>query len=292
MRVTITGGSGLVGTALVGALRARGDEVTLLARGGGTIAWNPLHGPAPHEAFEGTDAVVHLAGEPIAQRWTPAVREAIRASRTTGTANLVAGIGAAAERPRVLLSANAVGYYGDRGPERLTEASAPGSGFLAEVCAGWEREALAARALGLRVCVLRSGVVLDRRGGALAKMLPPFRLGIGGPVAGGRQYVSWIALEDVVGLYLAALGDERFDGAFNATAPEPVTNAQLARAVGRALHRPAALPVPALALRALYGDMAEIVTASQNAVPERALAQGHRFARSDLGEALAAALSA
>jgi len=291
MRVTMTGGSGLVGTALAGALRARGDEVTLLARAGGTIAWDPLHGPAPHAAFEGADAVVHLAGEPIAQRWTPVVREAIRASRTTGTANLVAGIGAAAQRPRILLSANAVGYYGDRGAERLTESSAPGSGFLAEACAAWEREALAAGALGLRVCVLRSGVVLDRRGGALAKMLPPFRLGVGGPVAGGRQYVSWIALEDVVGLYLAALGDERFDGAFNATAPEPVTNAQLARAVGRALHRPAVLAVPAFALRALYGGMAEIVTASQNAVPERALALGHRFAKADLDDALAAALA-
>ena len=292
MRVTITGGSGMVGSGLVGALRARGDEVTLLARRGGTIAWDPLHGPAPHQAFEGADAVVHLAGEPIAQRWTPAVREAIRASRTTATANLVAGIAAAQVRPQALVSANAVGYYGDRGAERLTEASAPGEGFLAEVCAAWEREALTARALGLRVCVLRSGVVLDRRGGALAKMLPPFRLGVGGPIAGGRQYVSWIALEDIVGLYLAALDDVRFEGAFNATAPGPVTNAQLARAVGRALHRPAALPVPGLALRALYGDMAEIVTASQNAVPERALALGHHFAQPDLDKALAAALAA
>ena len=291
MRVTITGGSGLIGRALVAALRARGDEVTLLSRHGGTIAWDPLRGPAPHQAFEGADAVVHLAGEPIAQRWTPAVREAIRASRTTGTANLVAGIAAAQERPAVLVAANAVGYYGDRGAERLTEASAPGEGFLAEVCAAWEREALAARSLGLRVCVLRSGVVLDAAGGALAKMLPPFRLGVGGPVAGGRQYVAWIALEDLVALYLAALDDERFDGAFNATAPAPATNAELARAVGRALHRPAVLPVPGLALRALYGGMAEIVTASQNAVPERALGLGHRFAQTDLDAAVAAALA-
>src|SRR5579862_1628195 len=139
MRVTITGGSGLIGTTLVGALRERGDQVTLLARAGGAIAWDPLHGPAPREAFEGADAVVHLAGEPIAQRWTPAVREAIRASREIGTANLVAGIAATAARPRVLLSASAVGYYGDRGAERLTEDSAPGSGFLAQVCVAWER---------------------------------------------------------------------------------------------------------------------------------------------------------
>ena len=292
MRVTITGGSGLVGSALAGALRARGDDVTLLSRSGGTTTWDPLRGPAPHQAFEGADAVVHLAGEPIAQRWTPAVRDAIRASRTTATTNLVAGIGAGADRPRVLVSANAVGYYGDRGAERLTESSAPGTGFLADVCAAWEHEALAARALGLRVCVLRSGVVLDRRGGALAKMLPPFRLGVGGPVAGGRQYVSWIALEDLLALYLAALGDERFDGPFNATAPAAVTNAELARAVGRALHRPAVLPVPGFALRALYGGMAEIVTASQNAVPERALGQGHRFVQPDLDAALEAALHA
>jgi uncharacterized protein (TIGR01777 family) len=287
MRVTVTGPSGLVGSALVEALRDRGDEVTLLGRS----RWQPLHGPAPHEALEGADAVVHLAGEPIAQRWSPAVLDAIRSSRTTGTANLVAGIGATVQRPRVLVSANAIGYYGDRGEERLTEASLPGTDFLAEVCAAWEREALAAKALGLRVCVLRTGVVLDRRGGALAKMLPPFRLGVGGPVAGGRQYVSWIALEDLVGLYLAALGDdERYDGAFNATAPEPVTNAELSRALGRALHRPAVMPVPAFALRALYGSMARIVTDSQNAVPERALGAEFRFARPGLDDALAAAL--
>jgi uncharacterized protein len=294
MRVTITGAGGLIGTRLLRALHARGDEVTQLSRrpgGAGTIVWKPLHGPAPREAFEGIDAVVHLAGEPIAQRWTPKAREAIRASRITATANLVAGIGAAAERPGVLVSANAVGYYGDRGAERLTEASAPGDGFLAALCSAWEREALSARALGLRVCVLRSGVVLDRHGGALATMLPPFRLGVGGPVAGGRQYVSWIGLDDLCGLYLAALDDERFDGAFNATAPTPVTNAELSRALGRALHRPAVLPIPGAALRARYGGMEEIVTASQNAVPERALELDFRFDQGDLDGALAAALA-
>jgi uncharacterized protein (TIGR01777 family) len=291
MRVTVTGGSGLIGSRLVAALRARGDQVTVLSRSGtdGAPAWDPLAAPAPAAALEGRDAVIHLAGEPIAQRWSPAVRQAISASRRTGTANLVAGIEALAQRPRVLVSANAVGYYGDRGAELLTEASNPGTGYLAEVCVAWEHAALGARELGLRVCVLRTGVVLDRHGGALAKMLPPFRLGVGGPVAGGRQYVSWIAVDDLAALYTAALDDQRYEGAFNATAPGPVTNAELSRALGRVLHRPAVAPVPAAALRLLYGAMAEIVTDSQNAIPERALALGHSFRHATLEEALAAA---
>ena len=293
MRVTVSGGSGLIGSALVAALRERGDEVTLLGRSdeGGATRWDPLEGPAPAAALSGRDAIVHLAGEPIAQRWTPRVREAIRDSRERGTANLVAGIEAAEPRPPVLVSASAVGYYGDRGDERLTEDSPPGEDQLAQVCVAWQAAAERARTLGVRVCTLRSGVVLDRRGGALAKMLPPFRLGVGGPVAGGRQYVAWIALEDLAGLYLAALDDERYDGPLNATAPAPVRNAELSHALGRALHRPAVAPVPALALRLLYGEMAQIVTASQNAVPARALALGHTFAQPSLDGALAAALS-
>jgi hypothetical protein len=292
MRVTVTGGSGLIGGRVVAALRARGDEVTILGRSGSgsSVGWDPLAGPAPAAALEGRDGVIHLAGEPIAQRWTPAVREAIRASRTTGTANLVAGIEALSERPRVLVSASAVGYYGDRGDELLTEASAPGDGWLAAVCVEWERAALAARELGLGVCVLRTGVVLDRHGGALAKMMPPFRLGVGGPVAGGRQYVSWIAVADLVAFYLAALDDSRYDGPLNATAPAPVTNAELSRALGRALRRPAALPIPAAALKLLYGGMAEIVTDSQNAVPARALEFGHCFEHPELADALTYAL--
>jgi uncharacterized protein len=293
MRVTVSGARGLIGASLVEALRARGDEVTTLSRAGaaGTLAWDPLAGPPPPAAFEGADAVVHLAGEPIAQRWSAAARVAIDASRTTGTANLVAGLAAAASPPRVLVCANAVGYYGDRGEELLTEESAPGEDWLAQLCVDWERAALAAREHGTRVCVLRTGVVLDRGGGALAKMLPPFRLGVGGPVAGGRQRVAWIGLPDLRALYLAAIDDARFDGPFNACAPAAATNAELSRALGRALHRPAVLPVPGAALRLLYGDMAQIVTASQNAVPARALALCHRFAEPDLDGALAQALS-
>jgi uncharacterized protein (TIGR01777 family) len=293
MRVTLTGGGGLIGSRLVAALRGRGDEVTLLSRSGagGAIAWDPLGGPAPAHALSGRDAVINLAGEPIAQRWTAVVREAIRASRVVGTANLVAGIAAAEEPPRVLVSASAVGYYGDRGDERLEEDSAAGDDFLAGVCAQWEQAALAGAEPGIRVCVLRTGVVLDRRGGALAKMLPAFRLGLGGPVAGGRQFISWIALDDLAGLYLAALDDERYRSAFNATAPAAVRNAEFSRALGRALHRPAVAPVPGAALRLLYGSMAEIVTGGQNAVPARALALGHAFSHPSLDEALAQALS-
>jgi hypothetical protein len=293
MRVTVTGAGGLIGSRLVAALRGRGDEVTTLSRSGrdGSTVWDPLAGPPPAAVLDGQDAIVHLAGEPIAQRWSSAVREAIRVSRTSGTANLFAGIEALDARPSVLVAANAVGYYGNRAAQRLTEDSTPGDGFLAQVCVAWENAALAASELGVRVCVLRTGVVLDRRGGALAKMLPPFRLGVGGPVAGGHQYISWIAIDDLVGLYLAALDDVRYDGPFNATAPAPVTNAEFSRALGRALHRPAVLPVPASAIKALYGEMAEIVTDSQNAIPARALALGHAFERADLDEALADALS-
>jgi len=185
----------------------------------------------------------------------------------------------------VLVGASAVGYYGDRGDEALTEDAAPGPDFLAQLCLEWERAALdgGARA-GLRACVLRTGVVLDRRGGALAKMLPPFRLGAGGPVAGGRQFMSWIALADLVAMYTAAVDDERWSGAFNATGPAPVRNGDFARSLGRALHRPAFAPVPAAALRLLYGEMAQIVTDSQNALPARALELGFELDRTCLVE--------
>ena len=294
MRITISGGSGLIGAELAGALRSRGDEVTVLSRSGadGTVVWDPLGGPPPAEALEGREAVVSLAGEPIAQRWTRATREAIRRSRVEGTANLVAGIEACSAPPRILVSASAVGYYGDRGEESLSEDAAPGPDFLAQLCVQWERAALeGAGDAGLRACVLRTGVVLDRRGGALAKMLPPFRLAAGGPVAGGRQYMSWIALADLVAMYLSALDDERWSGALNATGPAPARNGEFARALGRVLHRPAIVPVPGAALRLLYGEMAQIVTDSQNAPPARALALGFEFRYRELEAALRAALT-
>ena len=300
MKVTITGATGLIGSGIVRALQARGDAVTVLTRDPdraratlGDVeahAWSLLDEPAPAAALAGRDAVVHLAGENVAQRWNDASRRAIRATREIGTRNLVAGLAAIEDRPGVLVSASAVGYYGERGDEPVTEDAPPGDDFLAHVCIAWEREAQAARELGLRVAMLRTAVVLDKNGGALSKMLPFFRLGIGGPVAGGRQYLPWIHVDDIVGLYLAALDDASWEGPINACAPEPVTNRDFSRALGRALRRPAFAPVPGFAVRVLYGDMAQIVTTGQRTVPMRALEHGYVFEHTDLEQALRDAL--
>jgi uncharacterized protein (TIGR01777 family) len=293
MRVTVTGASGLIGKRLVERLRARGDDVTTLSRSPsspGAVAWRPEDEPAPAGALAGRDGVVHLASENVGQRWSDDVKRRIRSSRELGTRNLVAGIDAADPRPRVLVSSSAVGYYGPHGDEPLDEQTAPGSDFLAEVCVIWEREALRAAELGVRVVTLRTGIVLDQGGGALAKMLPFFKLGVGGPVAGGDQYMPWIHVDDVVGLYLAALDGEAWDGPVNASAPEPVTNRTFSKALGRALHRPALAPVPGLAVRTLYGEMAEIVTKGQRVVPRRAQELGYVFEHPDLDEALRSAL--
>jgi uncharacterized protein (TIGR01777 family) len=305
MKVTVTGATGLIGSRLVGALSARGDEVTVLSRdperaerslGVAAERWEPQDGPAPASALAGRDAVAHLAGAPLAQRWTPAARRSILASRELGTRNLVAGLRAARERdgadaPHALVSASGIGYYGPRGDEVLDESSSAGDDFPARVCVAWEREAQAAAGLGMRVVLMRTGVVLDRSGGALAKMLPPFRLGVGGPVAGGRQWLAWIHADDIVGLYLAALDGEAWSGPVNASAPQPATNRDLSRALGRALGRPALLPVPGAALRLLYGDMAEIVIEGQRALPRRALELGYAFRQPDLEPALRSALA-
>lgn len=300
MRVTLTGATGLIGVRIVRALKDRGDDVTVLSRrpdgaaarlGVEAVAWDPMAGPAPEQALTGRDAVVHLAGEPVAQRWNDDVKRRIHDSRETGTRNLVAGIEALAERPRVLVSSSAVGYYGKHGDEIVTEATPPGDDFLAAVCIAWEREALRAQELGLRVALIRTGVVLDAQGGALAKMLLPFKLGVGGPVAGGDQYMPWIHVDDLVGLYLAALDGDDWSGPFNGSAPEPATNAAFSKALGHALHRPSFAPVPGFAVKLLYGDMAEIVTEGQRAVPERPRALGFTFAHPQLDEALKSALS-
>jgi uncharacterized protein (TIGR01777 family) len=303
VKVTITGASGLIGSRLVAALKERGDEVTALSRdparatqrlGVPAERWDPVGEPAPVEALAGRDGVLHLAGEPVAQRWSAEARERIRSSRVQGTANLIAGLAGAGDdaRPRVLVSASASGIYGDRGDEKLDEAASPGSDFLAQVCAAWELAAHRASELGVRVAKIRTGIVLDAGGGALAKMLPPFRLGVGGPVAGGRQYMSWLHVDDLVGLYLGALdGSSEWTGPVNACAPGAVTNAEFSHALGRALHRPAVLPVPGLALRALYGEMAEIVTGGQRMVPARAQELGYRWKHTGLDEALRSALA-
>lgn len=299
MRTTLTGATGLIGRPLVAALLGRGDEVTVLSRdaarardtlgGVEAVEWDPAR-PAPAEALAGRDVVVHLAGEPIAQRWSSGAKERILRSREEGTRNLIAGLEAADPRPRALVSASGVGYYGPRGDEALDEGAAAGDDFAARVCVVWEREARAAEDLGLRVAILRTGVVLDRSGGALGKMLLPFRLGVGGPVAGGDQYLSWIGMDDLVGLYLAAIDGEDWSGPFNASAPDPATNHDFSKALGRALRRPAVLPVPGFALKVLYGEMAQIVTTGQRVLPSRALEHGYSFQRADLDAALRDAL--
>jgi uncharacterized protein len=295
MRVTVTGATGLLGSRLVKQLQARGDEVTVLSRSPeraketlGDVeahAWDLMSEPAPAAALAGRDAVVHLAGENLAQRWTDKAKREILESREQGTRRLVEAL---PDSVKTLVSASAVGYYGLRGAEEVTEDDPPGDDFPARVCVAWEREANKA---GARVVTIRTGVVLDASGGALAQMLTPFKLGVGGPVAGGRQYLPWIHVDDVVGVYLAAIDGHEWDGPVNATAPEPVTNAVFSKALGRALHRPAILPVPGFALQLLYGDMSEMVTEGQRAVPNRAQALGYTWRHPDLDEALRDALS-
>ena len=304
MRVTVTGASGLIGKALVAELHQQEAEITVLSRnpsrtqtsdGVQVMRWDPMSEPAPQAALSRADAVVHLAGENVAQRWTERAKQAILQSRVTGTRNLLAGLEAIArseigQRPRTLISGSAVGYYGPRGEEPLDEDAPPGSDFLSETCVAWEAEAQKAAALGMRVVLVRTGVVLNRDGGALKKMLPPFQLGVGGPVAGGEQYMSWIHREDLVGMIRAALDDERWSGPINATAPEPVTNREFSHALGRALHRPSLLPVPGFALGLLYGEMAEIVTAGARVMPAKPLVLGYDFRHPELEEALRSAL--
>lgn len=304
-RVVVTGATGLIGRALVIQLQTRGDQVVALSRDERrargqlgsdveVITWSdPLSTPVPESALAGADSVIHLLGEPIAQRWSEDVKRRIRDSRVLGTRNLVSGLleVSEAQRPRVLVSQSAVGYYGPSGEEELTESAPPGNDFLAEIVKEWETEAQGAEDLGLRVVLTRTGVVLDAHGGALAKMLPPFRLGIGGPVGSGRQYLPWIHLDDVIGALLFCLDYDTANGPVNLSAPRPVTNRDFSRALGRALHRPAFMPVPPAALNLLFGEMAEIVLEGQRAVPERLGQLGYEFRHPDLEAALRDTLS-
>jgi uncharacterized protein (TIGR01777 family) len=300
MRVLITGATGTIGLALADTLRERGHAVAALSRdpergkrvlgdGAEVHGWaHPTQEPPPPEALADLDAVVHLLGEPVSQRWTPEAKARIRDSRVLATRSLVQALTALPDeaRPRALVSQSATGYYGPRGDQPLDEQAPPGSDFLALVVAAWEQEAQAAAA-SMRVVCTRTGVVLSPSGGALAKMLPFFKLGIGGPVAGGRQYVPWIHLDDVVGALIRCAEDGDARGPINVTAPKPVTNADFSHALGRALGRPAALPVPALAVRLLYGEMAEIVTTGQRAVPARLDGLGYEFGHPEVDSALA-----
>jgi uncharacterized protein len=286
MRVAVTGATGLIGSAVAGALTARGDEVTELSR---STNWSsPKSAPPPPDTLRGRDAVVHLLGEQIAQRWTDDAKREIRDSRILSTRNLVTAMAELpeGERPGVLVSQSGAGWYGHRGDERLDESHPAGDDFLARLSADWEAEARRADELGVRAVVNRTGMVLSPAGGALEKMLPFFKLGIGGPVAGGKQYVPWVHLDDVAGAILFELDTEAASGPVNVTAPEPATNRELSRALGRVLRRPAVAPVPALAVKALYGEMSEIVTTGQRAVPARLTELGYRFRRPDLEDAL------
>ncbi len=290
LRVLVSGARGLVGRALLPGLRAAGHEAVVLTRhatGPGEVEWDPAGGRLDARGIEGCDAVVHLAGEPIGARWTPARKALIRASRVAGTGLLARRLAALERPPRVLVSVSAVGYYGDRGDEPLDESSPAGTGFLPEVCRAWEAAAVPAAARGIRVVHPRLGLVLAPRGGALARMLLPFRLGLGGPLGDGRAWWSWVAIDDVIAVIERALVDDRLAGPVNVVAPGAVTNRTFTRALGRALSRPALLPLPAFALRALFGEMADgALLASARVAPARLQAAGHVFRFPALEEAL------
>jgi uncharacterized protein len=297
VKVLVTGATGLIGSSLCDALLARGDEVVGLTRRPGKArlanpgiawhAWEPALERPPAAAFAGVDGVVNLVGETIAQRWTAEAKRKIMESRRTATHNLVQVIAALERRPAVLVNQSAVGYYGDRGADVVDESAGPGEGFDSEVVREWEKAAHEIERTGVRLAILRSGQVLDPDGGMLGELLPPFKLGLGGPLAGGGQYVSWIHAEDEVGMLLWALDEEKASGVFNATAPNPATNRDFAKALGRAVGRPALVPVPGFVLDFKFGrEFGTVLRGGQRVVPKRALELGYEFRHPDLDEAL------
>ena len=289
MKIAIVGATGFVGKRLVRRILDEGrDTVLAFSRDAAraraqlpqeveVVAWDPHVGPPPPGVFDGIGAVINLAGENVAQRWSPAVKQRIRESRTVTTRNLVAGILGARERPRVLVSGSAVGWYGARGDEALDETAGAGDGFLPGLCRDWEAEATKASEGGVRTVLARIGIVLGPRGGALARMIPFFKVFLGGPLGEGRQWMSWIHIDDAAGILLWAARNEGLSGPVNVAAPEPVTNADFARALGRALGRPSAMPTPAPALRLLLGEFAEFLLTGQRVLPRKAEAAGYRF---------------
>ena len=302
MRIGITGATGLIGGALASELAGRDHEVVALTRSAGAPAGLPP-GVRPAQwrpggdgtdfglvgVLEELDALVHLAGAPVGKRWTAARKRAIRESRIEGTKTLVAALGAARRRPARLLAASAVGYYGPRGDEELDEEAPPGNGFLTEVCTEWEDTAAAARQQGVEMASLRIGVVLSPLGGALATMLPPFRMGVGGRLGSGRQWMPWIHLDDVTAamIHLLAAPAGSLDPVYNFTAPQPVTNADFTKALGKALRRPTIFPAPGFAMRLAFGEMADaLLLTGQRVVPRRLLASGFEFRRPEIGPAL------
>jgi uncharacterized protein len=292
MNILVTGASGLIGSTLVPFLTTSGHSVTRLVRsqpkpGERAVHWEPMTGTIDVHALAGVEAVVHLAGENIAGRWTAAKKVKIRDSRVKGTQVLCEALNRLAPPPKVLVSASAIGYYGDRGEEILTEESAPGRGFLAEVCRAWEGATEPARQKGIRVVNLRMGIVLSPAGGALAKILPPFRAGLGGVLGNGRQYMSWIALDDAVGAIHHAIVTDSLQGPTNAVAPQAVTNQEFTKTLGKVLGRPTVVPLPAFAARLMFGEMAdELLLASARVQPAKLLASGYSFRYPELEGAL------
>jgi hypothetical protein len=296
MKVLISGASGLIGRALRRVLTERGDETAALIRHSPRTAgvqWTPSKSLDPAQ-LAGFDAVVHLAGKNIAGRWTEKFKQEVRDSRVQGTRTLALAAAESFRRagnPKAFIAASAIGYYGNRGDEVLTEASAPGRGFLPEVCVEWEAAADPARDAGLRVAHMRTGVVLAKDGGALPPLLLPFRLGLGGRIGDGRQYWSWVALEDVAGAYAFALYDENLSGPVNLVAPQPARVSDFVRVLGDVLHRPAMVPIPAFAVRTLLGEMGQtLLLNSARVIPERLKGSGYRFAFPELRGALEGAL--
>jgi uncharacterized protein (TIGR01777 family) len=297
MRIIISGASGLVGTALTRVLRADAHTVLHLVRARKEISpteirWDPLSAQVDVPAMEGADAVVHLSGASISEgRWTAARKEVLRSSRIDSTRILVDSLARLRQKPAVFVSASAVGYYGNRGDEILTESAGPGNDFLSLLARDWEAESVRAAQPGIRTVILRFGVILSPGGGALPQMIRPFKFGAGGRLGSGRQWMSWIALEDAIEIIRSSISNPAWDGAFNVVASEPVQNSQFAEIVGRVLHRPAIFPAPAFVLRLALGEMADaLLLASQRAVPERLLQSGYRFRLADLETALRAML--
>lgn len=280
MRVTVIGASGFIGRHLSAALRGRADEV---------VEASLRNADAAAQACEGSDAIVQLAGAPVITRWSARDKDEIRRSRVESTRALVERLSQLRSRPTIYVSASAIGYYGASETATFTESSPPGDDFLAGVCVAWEREASRAGELGMRVAYIRTGIVLGCDGGALARLLPIFRAGLGGIIGNGRQWSSWIHIDDVVGIYLLAI--DRAEGALNATAPEPVRNVDFTWALASALHRPAFLPVPAFALHLIFGDAAGVLATGQRVLPERTLSFGYEFRYPRIGSALVSAVT-
>jgi uncharacterized protein len=296
MDVAITGSSGLVGSALADALHRRGDRVVPVVRGRTRgLRWDPMTGTIDAAGFEGFDAVVHLAGAGIGdKRWSPEQKAEILESRTSGTSLLAETLAGLERPPAVLVSGSAIGYYGNRGDEELTEISAPGPAddFLVDVCKRWEAATAAAEAVGIRTVHLRTGIVLSAGGGALARMLTPFRFGLGGRIGSGKQYMSWISLADEVGAIVHALENEQVRGALNATGPVPVTNLEFTHTLGHVLHRPTVLPTPLLPLKAVYGPelVQHLLVDGQRVLPTKLTETAYEFQHPTVDAALHAAL--